>query len=69
MKQKLRDEFDIPDDWKISQGETRERERINQSTETTIFTAASPDGENIKTYQYTVFTDHKGTKESWQDIT
>lgn len=69
MKQKLIDEFDIPNDWEISQGETREKEGINQSTEITIFTVTSPDGEDIKTYQLTVFTNHKGTKDSWREIT
>lgn len=69
MEQELRDEFTIPDDWSIIRGKSLEKERINQSTETTEFVAVSPEGENKRTFIHTLFCNHKGSKSSWRETT
>ena len=54
-------------EWNIEQGETHEKERINQSTETIKFVATSPDKETQRHFVYTNFTDHRGSKVSWRE--
>tara|TARA_A200000113_G_scaffold206794_1_gene203956 strand:+ start:1388 stop:1594 length:207 start_codon:yes stop_codon:yes gene_type:complete len=65
MEDTLREKFNIPQDWEISKGLTREKERINQSTEITPYTAMSPDRKNVRQFEYVNFCDHTGCKQSW----
>jgi hypothetical protein len=69
MEQELRVKFDIPVDWNVQKGETKEKERINQSTETTEFTATSPDGSIKRIFIHTNFCDHEGSEKSWRETT
>lgn len=64
---KLKEKYPEIADWKIEQGDTHEKERINQSTETTEFITKSLDGKQQKRFTLTSFTDHRGNKESWRE--
>lgn len=64
---KLKKEYPEISDWQIKQGVSSEKERNNQSTEATEFIATSPDNKSIRNFVYTLFTNHKGSKESWSE--
>lgn len=53
--------------WNIEKGESPEKKRINQSTETIKFVATSPDKKIQRHFIYTNFTDHRGSKTSWRE--
>lgn len=64
----LKSEYPDIEGWDVVRESTKERERINQSTEITSFVATSPDGRQERRFTYTLFTDHRGFKESWNEI-
>ena len=64
---KLKSEYPDIVDWAIEQGDTKEKERINQNIEITEFVATSSDKSKQRRFTYTHFTDYRGTKESWRE--
>lgn len=63
----LKKEYPEIAEWNIEQGESHEKERINQNTETIKFVAKSPDEKIKRHFVYTNFTDHRGSRKNWRE--